>query len=95
MINCSVLFGQLNIDLNDRELQIWERLSINPKSYSGKWYLETGSSMGATINIAIGLGGYTLTDRATWIKFSNKKKKFFLVCKGFWGIRDQKKKENF
>ena len=58
---------------HDKELQIWDRLSINPTTYSGKWYLETGSSMGATINIAIGLGGYTLTDRATWIKFSNKK----------------------
>ncbi|MDA9558837.1 substrate-binding domain-containing protein [Alphaproteobacteria bacterium] len=64
---------------HDRELQIWERLSINPKSYSGKWYLETGSSMGATINIAIGLGGYTLTDRATWIKFSNKKDLIVMV----------------
>ena len=29
--------------------------------------------MGATINVAIGMGGYTLSDRATWIKFSNKK----------------------
>jgi tungstate transport system substrate-binding protein len=58
---------------HDKELQIWKELSVNPTAYSGKWYLETGSSMGATINIAIGLGGYTLTDKATWIKFSNKK----------------------
>lgn len=57
----------------EKELQIWKKLNIKPEVYSGKWYLETGSSMGATINIAIGLGGYTLTDSATWIKFSNKK----------------------
>ena len=46
---------------------------IIAKTYSGKWYRETGSGMGATINVAIGMGGYTLSDRATWIKFSNKK----------------------
>ena len=66
---------------HDKELQIWESLSIKPKDYSGKWYLETGSSMGATINVAIGLGGYTLTDKATWIKFSNKKD-FIIMVEG-------------
>ena len=35
--------------------------------------METGSGMGGTINFAIGKGGYTLTDRATWIKFGNKR----------------------
>ena len=28
--------------------------------------------MGATLNAASGMGGYTLTDRATWINFQNK-----------------------
>ena len=28
--------------------------------------------MGATLNIAAGMGGYTLTDRATWTSFGNK-----------------------
>ena len=65
---------------HDKELQIWDVLSINPTTYSGKWYLETGSSMGSTINIAIGLGGYTLTDRATWINFGNKKDFSILVA---------------
>ena len=31
-----------------------------------------GTGMGATINIAVGLGAYTLSDRATWLKFANK-----------------------
>ena len=39
---------------------------------SGGWYRETGSGMGATLNAAIGMGAYTLTDRATWISFGNK-----------------------
>ena len=28
--------------------------------------------MGATLNTAIGLGAYVMTDRATWISFGNK-----------------------
>jgi tungstate transport system substrate-binding protein len=39
---------------------------------SGGWYRETGSGMGATLNVATGMGGYALTDRATWLKFGNK-----------------------
>src|SRR3546814_10583453 len=32
----------------------------------------TGSGMGATLNTAVGMGAYALTDRATWIAFGNK-----------------------
>ena len=28
--------------------------------------------MGATLNAAVGMGAYALTDRATWISFKNK-----------------------
>ena len=28
--------------------------------------------MGATLNVAVGMGAYTMTDRATWISFQNK-----------------------
>jgi tungstate transport system substrate-binding protein len=28
--------------------------------------------MGATLNIAVGMGAYAMTDRATWIAFGNK-----------------------
>ena len=28
--------------------------------------------MGATLNAAVGMGAYTMTDRATWISFENK-----------------------
>jgi len=57
---------------NKAELKLWEDARINPKPESGKWYLETGSGMGATLNTAVGKQAYTLTDRGTWISFVNK-----------------------
>jgi len=55
-----------------KEKSLWAAAGIDQQASSGDWYRETGSGMGATINAAIGMGGYTLTDRATWIKFGNK-----------------------
>lgn len=52
-----------------REKSLWKAAEITPQ---GDWYRETGSGMGATLNIAQGMGGYTLTDRATWLAFKNK-----------------------
>lgn len=57
---------------NKRELELWKEVGIDPKAASGKWYRETGSGMGATLNTASAMGGYALTDRATWISFKNK-----------------------
>lgn len=54
------------------ELRLWAGSDIDPKTASGKWYRETGSGMGATLNIATGMDAYALTDRATWIAFGNK-----------------------
>jgi len=39
---------------------------------AGAWYREVGQGMGPTLNIAAGLNGYTLTDRATWATFRNR-----------------------
>ena len=57
---------------HNKELQLWRAAGIDPTPFGGQWYRETGSGMGATLNAAVGMGGYTLTDRATWISFSNK-----------------------
>ncbi len=46
--------------------------NINVKENSGSWYRETGSGMGATLNVAAGMSAYTLTDRATWLAFKNR-----------------------
>jgi tungstate transport system substrate-binding protein len=54
------------------ELKLWQDAGIDPKPSSGKWYLETGSGMGATLNTAVGKQAYALTDRGTWLSFANK-----------------------
>ncbi|SFR14100.1 substrate-binding domain-containing protein [Poseidonocella sedimentorum] len=55
-----------------KELQLWSAAGTDPSAASGAWYRETGSGMGATLNAAIGMGAYALTDRATWLSFGNK-----------------------
>jgi tungstate transport system substrate-binding protein len=55
-----------------KELALWEAAGVDPGAASGSWYRETGSGMGATLNAAVGMGAYALTDRGTWISFQNK-----------------------
>ncbi len=55
-----------------KEVALWQSANVDPSASSGAWYRETGSGMGATLNIAVGMGAYALTDRATWIAFENK-----------------------
>ncbi|MGB9660432.1 MAG: substrate-binding domain-containing protein [Moorellaceae bacterium] len=47
-----------------KEKEIWKQAGIQP---SGKWYQEAGAGMGQTLNIASEKGGYTLTDRGTYL----------------------------
>ena len=55
------------------ELGLWALASgVDVKAASGSWYRETGSGMGATLNVGVAMGAYVLTDRATWIAFKNK-----------------------
>jgi len=55
-----------------KEQALWNTVNIDTNQAKPVWYRSTGSGMGATINTAIGLGAYTLTDRATWLSFKNK-----------------------
>ncbi|NQV82840.1 MAG: extracellular solute-binding protein [Rhodospirillales bacterium] len=61
-----------NSGTNKAELGLWKISGIDPKTASGSWYRETGSGMGATLNTAAAMPAYTLSDRATWLKFKNK-----------------------
>ena len=54
------------------ELRLWATTKFDPHEASGTWYLEAGAGMGATLNVAVGMNAYALTDRATWIAFENK-----------------------
>jgi len=55
-----------------KEVTLWQNTGVDPTLASGQWYRETGSGMGATLNVAVGMGAYTMTDRATWLSFGNK-----------------------
>ncbi|WP_316013576.1 substrate-binding domain-containing protein [Roseobacter sp. HKCCA0434] len=52
-----------------KELTLWPD---DPRPASGSWYREVGAGMGATLNMAAGMGAYALTDRATWASFGNR-----------------------
>ena len=55
-----------------KEKALWTAAGVDPSEASGTWYRETGSGMGATLNAAVGMDAYALTDRGTWIAFKNK-----------------------
>ncbi len=48
-----------------KELSLWNALSITPE---GDWYISAGQGMGAVLGMSEELGGYTLTDRGTYLK---------------------------
>lgn len=52
-----------------REKKLWELAGIKPQ---GKWRLETGQGMGATLQIANEKRGYTLVDRGTYLAYEKK-----------------------
>lgn len=52
-----------------KENMLWQLARIKPQ---GRWYLSTGSGMGATLNVAAANDSYTLADSSTWLKFANK-----------------------
>ncbi len=54
------------------ELKLWRQANIDVVAASGSWYRETGAGMGATLNIGIGMDGYILADRASWVAFGTK-----------------------
>jgi tungstate transport system substrate-binding protein len=61
-----------NSGTHKKELRLWKAAGVDPSPASGTWYRETGSGMGATLNAAVGMSAYALTDRGTWISFKNK-----------------------
>ena len=54
------------------ELALWQAAGVDVQAASGSWYRETGSGMGATLNTASAMNAYALTDRGTWLSFTNR-----------------------
>jgi len=54
---------------NALELRIWSKAGVDPKERA--WYLEAGQGMAPTIRIADEKLGYTVSDRATWLKLKS------------------------
>ena len=52
-----------------REKQLWKKAGVAP---AGDWYLEAGRGMGEVITMATERGGYTLSDRGTYIAYKTK-----------------------
>ncbi len=61
------------------ELRYWQDAGVDLAAGKGKWYKETGSGMGPTLNTAAGLNAYALTDRGTWLSFRNRGELAILV----------------
>lgn len=51
-----------------RELELWGAAHREP---GGAWYRSVGAGMGTALNIAVGMGAYILTDKASWLNFEN------------------------
>ncbi len=62
-----------------KELSLWKTLGIEINTRKDSWYLETGSGMGSSLNVAVNKNAYILSDRATWIAFNNKKNHIIIV----------------
>jgi len=54
------------------EIKIWNNLNMSTNDFNGGWYRELGLGMGATLNVAVQMDAYVLSDRATWLAFKNK-----------------------
>ena len=73
------------------EMEIWDRIKLRPEDYSGSWYLETGQSMGQSLNISVATSSYIFSDRSTWIRFKNKRNHIIIyednnVLKNYYGM---------
>lgn len=52
------------------EQRLWKAAGLNVPEKE-EWYMQTGQGMIATITIAAEKGGYTITDRGTYIKYES------------------------
>jgi tungstate transport system substrate-binding protein len=59
-----------NSGTNTKELEFWENAGYSRDDLlNHRWYMTTGQGMGATLVMADELGGYTLADMGTYLKY--------------------------
>jgi tungstate transport system substrate-binding protein len=61
------------------EMNLWTAAGIDIAKEKGPWYRETGQGMGPALNTASSMNAYLLSDRATWLAFSNRGELAILV----------------
>ncbi|MDP6605569.1 MAG: substrate-binding domain-containing protein [Dehalococcoidia bacterium] len=54
-----------------KEQELWAAAGLTVQQ-GAAWYVETGQGMGSTLTVAAETGGYTLTDRGTWLVVSDR-----------------------
>jgi tungstate transport system substrate-binding protein len=56
------------------EQRLWKAADVELGAEPSRniWYRESGSGQGSTLNIAVNLSAYCLTDEATWATFQNR-----------------------
>ena len=59
-----------NSGTHKKEIALWKATN-KAMPEKEEWYMQTGQGMLATINIAAQRGGYTMTDRGTYIKYAD------------------------
>ena len=70
------------------EQRLWTEAGHRPIARRAPWYVQTGSSMEQTLATAASMNAYTLTDRATWLKFNNSRN-LKIVVAGAPRLRNQ------
>ncbi len=55
-----------------KEIYLWTHSGLSPNPKKDSWYFDVGQGMGAALNIAVNKDAYIISDRASWINFSNK-----------------------
>ena len=62
-----------NSGTHKSELKLWSLSGFDKEMIRAfSFYREVGLGMGATLNVAVQLDAYTLSDRGTWLSFNNK-----------------------
>ena len=70
---------------HQKEKEIWRSAGVVPE---GGWYREAGQGMGEVIQMATEKGGYTLSDRGTYIAY-REKTDLVILHQGDPGLRNQ------